>query len=105
VSEEGRELLATGRFTVPLESEGFGSLEGLAPPRRAKPAARVSAAEKQREAKAALRDAKARVRELEAAAREAEQRAEALERDAAKARRLADRARAAAEETRRSLGL
>jgi hypothetical protein len=105
VSEEGRELLATGRFTVPLESEGFGSLEGLAPPRRAKPAARVTAAEKQREAKAALRDAKARVRELEAAAREAEQRADGLERDAAKARRLADRARAAAEETRRSLGL
>jgi hypothetical protein len=105
VSEEGRELLATGRFTVPLDSEGFGSLEGLAPPRRAKPPARVSAAEKQREAKAALREAKARVRELEAAAREAEQRADGLERDAAKARRLADRARAAAEETRRSLGL
>lgn len=105
VSEEGRELLATGRFTVPLESEGFGSLEGLVPARRATTPARVSAAEKQREAKAALREAKERVRELESAAREAEQRADALEREAAKARRLAEKARAAVDETRRSLGL
>jgi hypothetical protein len=105
VSEEGRELLATGRFTMPLESEGFGSLEGLVPAKRAKAPARASAAEKQREAKAALREAKARVRELESAAREAEQRADALERDAAKARRLAEKARAAVDETRRSLGL
>ena len=105
VSEEGRELLATGRFTMPLESEGFSSLEGLVPAKRAKTPARASAAEKQREAKAALREAKARVRELESAAREAEQRADALERDAAKARRLAEKARAAVDETRRSLGL
>ena len=32
VSEEGRELLARGRFAAPLESEGFGALAGLAPP-------------------------------------------------------------------------
>jgi len=103
-SEEGRELLATGRFTVPLESEGFGSVAGLAPPAgRAKAPARTSAAEKQRTAKAALREAKARLRELEDVARKAEQHAEQLERESVKARRDADKARQAADEARRAL--
>jgi hypothetical protein len=103
VSEEGRELLARGRFVAPLESEGFGALAGLAPAGAPVPRSRKRAADTAREAKAALREAKARVRELEQAAREAEADAARLEREASAARRAADAARAASEKARRSL--
>lgn len=103
ISEEGRQLLATGRFTVPLESDGFDSLAGLAPAARGKSPARKSAAEKQREAKAALRRAAERLRKLEDLARQAEQHAEKLERESAKARRDAEKAREAVDEAREAL--
>jgi hypothetical protein len=103
VTEEGRELLARGRFVAPLEAEGFDALAGLAPAGPATPRPGRSAAETQREAKAALREAKARLRELEAVARDAEAHAERIEQQAAAARQEADAARAAADEARRAL--
>ncbi len=101
VSEAGRELLARGRFTVPLESEGFDALVGLAPKGRAAARAHGSSAARGRAAQAAAREHKARARELARVADEAEVRADALERDAAKARRAATKARAAADDARR----
>jgi hypothetical protein len=103
VTEEGRELLARGRFVAPLEAEGFDALAGLAPAGPPTPRRGKSTAETQREAKAALREAKARLRELEAAAREAEAHAERLQGEAAAARLEADAARAAADEARSAL--
>jgi hypothetical protein len=103
VTEEGRELLARGRFVAPLEPEGFGALAGLAPAGSPAARSRKSAADAAREAKAARREAKARVRELELVAREAEARAEKLEREAAAARREAETARAAADEAEEKL--
>jgi hypothetical protein len=104
VSEEGRELLARGRFVAPLESQGFGALAGLAP--ASSPFARntqKSTAEERRKAKAALREARARVRELERVARAAEAAAEELRRRAAEAQRAAEEARDAAEAAAREL--
>jgi hypothetical protein len=101
VTEEGRELLARGRFVEPLEPVGFDALAGLAP---AGPPHRKSAGDARREANEALREAKARAAELARAAGRAEERAERLELELADARREAERAREAAEEARRSLG-
>jgi hypothetical protein len=95
VSEEGRELLARGRFVAPLESEGFGALAGLAPdvPVAAAPRRQSTTAE----AKKKLREAKRRLRELERAAREAGERAEKLAKESAAAERAAAEAQEAAE--------
>jgi hypothetical protein len=95
VSEEGRELLARGRFVAPLESEGFGALAGLAPDVPVAPAPRRRSASA--EAKKQLREAKQRLRELERAAREAEGRAEQLANQSKAAEREAEEARVAAE--------
>jgi hypothetical protein len=95
VSEEGRELLALGRFVAPLESEGFGALAGLAPDVPAAPAPRKKSATA--EAKKKLREAKQRLRELEREAREADGRAEALAKQSAAAEREAAEAHAAVE--------
>jgi hypothetical protein len=103
VSEEGRELLALGRFVAPLESEGFGALAGLAPAAADRPPAERSTAEEQREAKAGLRAARARVRELEGIASEAEARAAELRQRATDAEEAAAAARAAAEAAARDL--
>lgn len=95
VSEEGRELLARGRFVAPLESEGFGALAGLAPEVAvAPPPPRKSASA---EAKQKLREAKQRLRELERAAREADERVEKLAKESAAAEREAAEAHAAVE--------
>jgi hypothetical protein len=95
VSEEGRELLARGRFETPLEPGGFGLVPDVpaaaAPPRRQR-----RGAEERRALQQAVRDARARVRE-------AEKQAEALEREAHAARAAADEARAAVDEARREL--
>jgi hypothetical protein len=97
VSEQGRELLARGRFVAPLESEGFSALAGLAPDVPVAPAPRKQSGAA--EAKKKLREAKQRLRELERVAREAQERAaklakqaEAAEREAAEAREAAERA-------------
>jgi hypothetical protein len=94
VSEEGRELLARGRFVAPLESEGFGALAGLAPDVPVTPAPRKSPAA---DAKKKLREAKQRLRELERAAREADERVETLAKQSAAAEREAAEAHAAVE--------
>jgi hypothetical protein len=104
VTEEGRELLARGRFVEPLEPVGFDALSGLAPRRPGASSKRKSAGESQREAKAAHREAEARAVELARAAGKAEERAERLEVELAAARREADAARRAADEARRALG-
>jgi hypothetical protein len=95
VSEEGRELLARGRFVAPLESEGFGALAALAPDVPVVPAPRRQSTTA--EAKKKLREAKQRLRELERAAREAEERAAKLAKESEAAEREAAEARAAAE--------
>ncbi len=92
VSEEGRELLARGRFVAPLESEGFGALAGLAPDVPVAPAPRKNATA---EAKKKLREAKQRLRELERATREADERADELSDQLAAAKREAADAREA----------
>jgi hypothetical protein len=92
VSEEGRELLARGRFVTPLESEGF-DVFGALPARPAEP--RPTKAASARQAKEELREAKARVRELERQVREAEREAEKLEAERQKAKDAAESARAA----------
>jgi hypothetical protein len=95
VSEEGRELLARGRFVAPLESEGFGALAGLAPdvPPASAPRRQSATAE----AKKKLREAKQRLQELERAAREADDRVEKLAKQSAAAEREAAEVHAAAE--------
>ena len=102
VSEEGRELLARGRFTVPLEAEGFdvfGALPPTAPRGRSSRAAPAS----RRKANEELRAAKARVRELERGVREAERHAAKLEAEWQKGEQAAEAARAALAEAEREL--
>jgi len=73
VSEQGREVLAAGRFTQPLTLEGFDAIAGLAPPpskRAAKPKPSRSA-EDLKQARAELADARKRLRDAERTAHEA----------------------------------
>jgi hypothetical protein len=98
VSEEGRELLARGRFEGTLEAGGFELLGDLAP---ATPPKRRQAATNQRDDAKAKREALARER---ARVRELEREAVKLEREAEAARERADRARAEADAARRALG-
>ena len=102
VSEEGRELLARGRFTTPLEAEGFDVFGGGLPtrPPRARSPKRETPA---RRAKEELRKAKARVRELERDARDAERKAEKLDAAWKESERTAESARAALAEAEREL--
>jgi hypothetical protein len=92
VSEEGRELLARGRFTTPLEAEGFdvfGALPAARSPARKKKPTRA------REANEELKKAKEKVRELEQKARAAEREAERLKGKWKKSERTAESARVA----------
>ena len=91
VSEEGRELLARGRFTVPLEAEGFDVFGALPPSSAARPRKRATAQKAHDE----LRKAKARVKELERDVRDAERLAEKLKTEWQKGESAADLARAA----------
>jgi hypothetical protein len=100
VSPEGRELLARGRFTQPLQMQGFDLVAGLGvgAERAARPAsARAAELEEQRKAKEALREAKERLKGAEQEARAAQREAERLSAEADKARRNADEARARAD--------
>jgi hypothetical protein len=81
ISEEGRELLARGRFVEPLQSSGFDAFAGIDVPAAA-PKAKSRAAPKKRNT--------AEVREAAAALRELERRLHVAERDAKKARAEAD---------------
>jgi hypothetical protein len=99
VSEEGRELLARGRFTTPLESEGFdvfGALPASRPARGKQPA-------KPRRMDDKLRKAKERIRELEQKVRAAEREADKLQSDWKKSERAAESARAALVAAQREL--
>jgi hypothetical protein len=95
VSEEGRELLARGRFDKPLEeSSGFDTLAALAPakpPKRPKPAHRD---DKRAQLRAELREAEQKAKRLR-------QDAERAEAHAREARALADAAERRVEQLRR----
>jgi hypothetical protein len=104
VSPEGRELLARGRFTGPLESEGFDLVGRLAAPApKPKKADRSKELARAAEAAAAVREAKQRLKEAEKAAREARTEAARLEGEAAKARRAAAQAEDAVEAATREV--
>jgi hypothetical protein len=101
VSEEGRELLARGRFTTPLESEGFDVFGSLpSPPARTKKRAQAT---QKRQAEEELKQAKARLRELEQQARAAERDAARLKTEWQKAERAAESARDAVAQAQQEL--
>src|SRR5919197_1987844 len=100
VSEEGRELLARGRFAQPLASQGFELVAELAGTAReaAKPETkRARDQARQRQAKEALREAKERLRTAEQAARRARAQADRVRAEADAAEREADEAQAQAD--------
>ena len=71
VSEHGRDVLASGRFTEPLTLEGFDALAGLAPPPSKRPAKPAPDLEELKQARAELAGARERLRAAERAAHEA----------------------------------
>jgi hypothetical protein len=78
VSEQGRHVLAAGRFTQGMTLEGFDALAGLAPPpskRAAKPKPSRSN-EEMKQLRAELSAARKRLRDAERAAHDAHRRAE-----------------------------
>lgn len=95
VSDEGRELLASGRFTQLVEGGGFELLTGLAPKtpvsRSRAPAKKQHDEEARRKAKAELADAKAQLRAAERAARAAEAEVDAATRAVDRAQARLDR--------------
>jgi hypothetical protein len=99
VSDEGRELLARGRFVKPLEAAtGFDVVAGLAggattPARRREP----PRAEARRAAQAALREARERLREAQAEARDAAREVERLRKELSRAETAAEEAEARVE--------
>lgn len=99
VSEEGRELLARGRFTTPLETEGFDVFGALPVSRPAK--AKQQA--KTQKANDELRQARERLRELEQKAKAAEREAARLKGDLTKSERAAESARIAVADAQRQL--
>jgi hypothetical protein len=99
ISEDGRELLARGRFVEPIRAEGFDVVSRIAEaaePRRAS-WRQAQAQHGRREAEAALDEARSKLREAERAAREAEQQAGRLDAESRRARKAADAARADAD--------
>ena len=103
VSEEGRELLARGRFVKPFEAaSGFEVVAGLAGdvPVRAR---ETPAADERRRAQEERREARARLREAEAAGREAEREVERLRAELGRAEGAAAAAQRAVEKARRAL--
>jgi hypothetical protein len=89
ISEEGRELLARGRFTAPLEPEGFDVFGTLPKPPAGRPRKPSGAQRLNQEVK----EARARVREAERAVREAERQAGKLKAEWEKGEKAADAAR------------
>lgn len=78
IAPEGRELLARGRFTQPLEAGGFdvfGELAATTPP---SPRKKTGPADVRRAAREAVRAAKERLRDAERAAADADKRAAQL---------------------------
>jgi hypothetical protein len=87
ITEEGRELLARGRFTEPPKSSGFDAYAGIDVPRsgpKSKPRtpAKKSNAAARREAAAALRELEQRLHAAQRAADKAEKQARAARAEA-----------------------
>jgi hypothetical protein len=99
VSEQGRELLARGRFTAPLEAEGFDVFGALP----ASPAARPKKQGRAQKANAELKKAREQLRELESEAKAAEREAERLKAEWKKSERAAESARVAVAAAEREL--
>jgi hypothetical protein len=91
VSEAGRELLARGRFTTPLESEGFDLLGALPVSAAARPKKQA----REKKANDELLKLRARLRELEKELRAAERKAEKSKADWKDSERAAESARVA----------
>jgi len=91
INEEGRELLARGRFVEPPQSTGFDAFAGIevpAPkPKPKPPAAKKRNAQEVREAAAALRELEQRLRAAERVAKKARAEADALADEVAAAER------------------
>jgi hypothetical protein len=110
VSEDGRELLARGRFVKPLEAGlGFDAVAALAGD--VKPRPRVSKADDRRRAQDALREARSALRDAEASARDSVREVERLRAELRRAETAADEAQARVdaadrkvERARRALG-
>lgn len=87
VSEQGREILAAGRFGEALTLEGFNALAGLAPPPSRRPAKSKPArdAEQTKKLRAELSEARKRLREAERAAHDAQRRAAQADAEVAEA--------------------
>lgn len=110
ISPEGRELLARGRFTQPLEAGGFdvfGALAAGAPPAPRK----TTRAETRRAAREAVRAAKERLRDAERAAADADTKVaelrhqlDAAAEDAAAAHERVDEAAAGLRDAESDLG-
>jgi hypothetical protein len=99
VSEAGRELLARGSFTTPLESEGFDVLGALPRSGAARPKKRAPA----KKAKDELLTLRARLREFQKEVRAAERAAQRSKADWKHRERAAESARAAFESAQRDL--
>jgi hypothetical protein len=103
VTDEGRELLTSGRLTAEIEPPGFDAFApagAQSKPRRKSTGGRDELAER-RERRAQQqrrrRELQERARAAERSAREAEREAERAEREAERARQTAERARAEAD--------
>jgi len=102
VSEQGREILARGRFVQPLGAQGFDVIGELAPAGGAPVRApKLSGREEQKQAREALKEARERLREAERTARDAEREANRLTREAGRAQQQAEDARAEVEAAER----
>jgi hypothetical protein len=99
VSDEGRELLGSGRLTTDLESSGFDLVAAseAAGPQRQGPKSSAPDRRRQDEQRRRKKDLEVQLRVAERAVREAEREAGRADQAAAEARRIADRARAAAD--------
>jgi hypothetical protein len=103
VTDEGRELLETGRLTTELEPPGFDAFAPAGTPSKPprKPARGHDELAERRKQRAhrqrRRRELQERARAAERSAREAEREAERMEREAERARQKAERARAEAD--------
>lgn len=99
ITEEGRELLALGRFAEPPKAAGFEAFAGIDVPERAAARPKHDAPRKSDE----RREAAAALRELEHRLHAAEREAEQAEKQAQKARTTADALAEEVEEAERRL--
>lgn len=95
VSDDGRALLARGRFTAPISRHGFDLVSDLAAGLPAPSRQRAPRDDAAKQARESLREAKTRLREAEREARKAWQIADRTRAAAEAATRAAERAEAA----------